>query len=126
MRFQYELAQNSQFVLKDRARALAEYRLLLRFYPTVVDVWRAVAAQVPSRWWPSQVRAIQETHVRKLAVAYYNYACLLVADGNAVEAMAALRSSFEYDRSLTNHALEDPDLAPLRSRPDFTGMVDPS
>ena len=126
MRFQYELAQNSQFVLKDRARALREYRLLLTFYPTIVDVWRAVAAQLPPRRWPPPVREIQETHVRKLAVAYYNYACLLAADGNAVEAMAALRSSFEYDRSLVNNALEDPDLAPLRNRPDFIGMVDPA
>ena len=85
-----------------------------------------MAERIPSRRWPSQVRAIQETHVRKLAVAYYNYACLLAADGNAVEAMAALRSSFEYDRSLINNALEDPDLAPLRNRPDFIGMVDPA
>lgn len=126
MRFQYELAQNSQFVLKDRARALAEYRLLLRFYPTVVDAWRSVAAQASPRRWPPQVRAVQETHVRKLAVAYYNYACLLAADGNAVEAMAALRSAIGYDDALKENAAQDPDLSPLRELPDFRELAGPS
>ncbi len=126
MRFQYELAQNSQFVLKDRARALSEYRLLLRFYPTIVDVWRAVAAQAPPHRRPSQIRAIEETHIRKLAVAMYNFACLLAADGSANEAIAALRSAFAYDPALKDPALQDQDLVPLRERPDFRAMFDPT
>ena len=126
MRFQYELAQNSQFVLKDRTRALREYRLLLTYYPTVVDAWRTVAEQAPPRRWPAQVRTIQETHVRKLAVAYYNFACLLAADGNAAEAVVALRSAVEYDPALKDHALQDPDLVPLRNHPDFDAMFEPA
>ena len=125
MRFQYEMAQNSQFVLRDKARAMREYRLLLDYYPVVVDAWRAVAAQTPRHRWPPQIRDIQETHVRKVAVAFYNYACLLAASGDGAGAMAALRSACGYDGTLREHAVEDPDLAPLRSRPDFAELVGP-
>ena len=120
------MAQNSQFVLKDKARAMREYRLLLEHYPAVVDAWRSVAAQTPRHRWPPQVRDIQETHVRKLAVAFYNHACLLASSGEGPAAMAALRSAFEYDGTLREHAVADPDLAPLRSRPDFAELVGPA
>ncbi len=123
MRFQYELAQNSQFVLKDKARALREYRLLLEYYPAVVDAWQAVAAQVPSRRWPAQVREVQDLHVRKLAVAFYNYACLLASRGDASSALAALRSAFGYDDSLKDTARADSDLAGLRDTPVFIEMT---
>ncbi|MGD9613656.1 MAG: hypothetical protein AB7V22_12235 [Kiritimatiellia bacterium] len=126
MRFQYELAQHSQFVLKDNARARREYRLLLDYYPAVVDVWQSVAAQVPRRRWPAQVREVQETHVRKLAVAFYNYACLLAESGDAAEALAAIRSAIAYDPALKDNAWTDPDLAGLREMPDFIELARPS
>ncbi len=125
MRYQYELAQNSQFISKDQPRALREYRLLLDYYPAVVDVWQEVAANVPRHRWPPQVYDIRDNHVRKLAVAFYNQACLLAKGGSVDEAVAALRSAVDYDNTLIDNALNDSDLAVLRAIPEFIAVTSP-
>ena len=58
-------------------------------------------------------------------MAFYNYACLLAASGDESGAMEALRSAFGYDGTLREHAAGDPDLTPLRRRPDFAELVGP-
>ncbi|MDD3605425.1 MAG: tetratricopeptide repeat protein, partial [Kiritimatiellae bacterium] len=126
MRYQYELCQSSQFVLKDKQRARKEYRRLLKHYPLVVDVWRDVANQIPARHWPVQVYDIRENHIRKLAVAFYNQACLLEARGKSAEAVAHLDRAIQYDRSLRRNAVADNDLASLRGHIDFVRIVQPS
>jgi protein O-mannosyl-transferase len=125
MRFQYELCQNSQFVLKDHQRALREYRLLLDYYPAVVDVWRSLEERLPARQQPPQVREVRETHVRKLAVAFYNQACLLASFGHSIEALTALREAVRYDSALADNARTDADLAGLRELQEFREIVRP-
>ena len=114
LRHQYELAQNCQFEQKDNARALREYRLLLAHYPAVVDFWTNASQHVPKQIDMPQIADIRQNHVRKLAVAFYNQACLLSLSGETEDARAALRQAFRYDPSLEKSAATDPDLAALR------------
>ena len=125
MRYQYELAQNSHFVLQDPERALREYRLLLDYYPAVVDVWQEVADQLPPRQWPGQVFDVQQNHVRKLAIAYYNQACLLALNGDSTAALASLRQAISYDGALRANATADADLALLWEHHEFIEMTRP-
>ena len=114
MQHQYELAQNCQFEQKDNARALREYRLLLAHYPVVVDFWTKASQHIPSHEDMPQIADIRQNHVRKLAVAFYNQACLLSLMGEVDEGREALRQAFRYDSSLKESAATDPDLAALR------------
>lgn len=125
MRYQYELAQNSQFVLKDTPRALWEYGLLLELYPAVVEVWQAVAERLPPQQWPALVFDVQQSHVRKLAVAFYNQACLLARAGEVDPALASLRQAIRYDQALSENAMADEDLASLREYDAFIEMTRP-
>ncbi|MCU0725413.1 MAG: tetratricopeptide repeat protein [Planctomycetes bacterium] len=54
-----------------------------------------------------------------LAGAWYNYACCLARLGRGDEALAALVRSAEEGFTDPGHAAGDPDLAPLRGRPEF-------
>lgn len=123
MRYQYELAQNSHFVLIDNARALREYELLLEYYPALVDVWQEIAERIPRHRWPPQVYDVQANHVRKLAVAFYNQACLLAKNSDSTQALEALRQAIHYDRSLANNAVADEALAGLRGLPEFLELT---
>ena len=114
MRHQYELAQYGQFEQKDKERALREYGLLLSYYPVVVDFWVNASQRIPSHEDMPQVDDIRQNHVRKLAVAFYNQACLLSLTGELAGANAALRRAFGYDSSLASSAATDPDLAAWR------------
>lgn len=123
MRHQYDLAQNSQFFLKDSTRAIREYGLLLQYYPPVVDVWRSAAELLPPSQHPPQIIDIRDNHVRKLAVAFYNQGCLLAVVGNPSEALAALRKAIHYDGTLAANASRDSDLVGLRDLPEFREMM---
>ena len=119
MQHQYELAQNCQFEQKDNERALREYRLLLAHYPGVVDFWMNASQHIPPQVNMPQEVDIRKNHVRKLAVAFYNQACLLALTGELAEADAALRRAFRYDPSLEESAATDPDLVALREPTGF-------
>ncbi len=119
MQHQYELAQNCQFEQKDNERALREYRLLLAHYPSVVDFWTNASQRISSHGDMPQIADIRENHVRKLAVAFYNHACLLTLTGELEGAREALRQALRYDSSLKKNAATDPDLAALRESPGW-------
>ena len=119
MRHQYELAQNCQFVQKDNERALREYRLLLAHYPAAVDFWLNASQHIPPQINMTQLADVRQHHVRKLAVAFYNQACLLALTGEVAGARTALQQAFRYDPSLKVGAATDPDLAALRESPGF-------
>jgi len=123
LRYQYELAQNSQFVLKDKSRAMREYGLLLAYYPAIVDVWLELAEKLPRSRWPPQIGAVQNVHVRKVAVALYNHACLLAGRGETNAAAEALRQAFRYDSALERTAATDPDLAGMQDLPEFLETI---
>lgn len=55
--------------------------------------------------------------------SWYNYACCLARLGKVDEAMAALREAAGRGYNDAAHAGQDPDLEPLRGRPDFVGLL---
>ena len=123
MRQQYELARECHFVLKDHERAMKEYHLLLEFYPDVVDVWLAAGKLLPRAQQPPQVAEVRELHVRKLGVALYNQACLYALEGQAVEALAALRQALARDATLRENAAKDSDFTALKDNREFIELT---
>ena len=57
------------------------------------------------------------------AVSAYNLACLLARDGRAEEALRALRRAVDAGYDRWERMAEDPDLAPLRGRPEFEELM---
>ena len=57
------------------------------------------------------------------ASAHYNLACALSRSGMPDEAMVELAIALEADPALSELAQSDPDLEPLRERPDFQALV---
>ncbi|GIV07300.1 MAG: hypothetical protein KatS3mg017_0502 [Fimbriimonadales bacterium] len=57
------------------------------------------------------------------ANAHYNYACILALAGSPKAALRHLKHALELDRALVRIALNDPDLNPLRNKPEFQDLL---
>ncbi|HOO21773.1 MAG TPA: phospholipid carrier-dependent glycosyltransferase [Kiritimatiellia bacterium] len=117
----YDFAQDMHFRVRNEARALKEYDLILANFEEALACWRRAAAAAGEAG-PLTAEALSHFG-RMLGIAAYNKGCLLAKSGRTDEALAALRRAFEQDASLRANARTDADLAALRENPDFIELT---
>lgn len=117
----YDFAQEMHFRVRNEARALKEYDLILSNFEEALACWRRAAAAAGEAG-PLTAEALSHFG-RMLGIAAYNKGCLLAKSGRTDEALAALRRAFEQDASLRANARTDADLAALRENPDFIELT---
>jgi|GEM_PF-725568 len=109
----YEHIRMAHLEVKREDVAMDEYARFLAYLPACIRVWQAASARHPGG---REIPAVAAALNRKLAVTYYNYACLLNQKGQPEEAMAELQLALQWDASLMGDAMNDRDLASLHDR----------
>lgn len=109
----YEFIRVAHLELKRMEVARTEYERFLSYMPACVRVWQAANERRPGG---REIPAILMALSRKLAVTYYNHACLLNQQNEPDLAMAELQAALAWDPSLIQDAMGDQDLASLRDR----------
>lgn len=109
----YEHVRMAHLEVKREAVALEEYGRLLAYLPACVRVWQAAHARRPGA---REIPAIAAALNRKLAVTYYNHACLLNQNGQPEQALDGLQLALQWDAALLHDAMQDRDLASLRDQ----------
>ena len=109
----YEHIRMAHLEVKREDVAMEEYGRFLAYLPACVRVWQAASARHPGA---REIPAVAAALNRKLAVTYYNHACLLNQKGQPEEAMVELQHALKWDASLMNDAMHDRDLVSLQDR----------
>ncbi len=118
----WNLGINRYFRLTGVGRPLAPPALPPEAQALLAAAERALRA----RKWPEARAAFEKLLAARphLPDAWYNYACVLSLLGEADAALRALDRASKEGFTNASWAARDPDLAPLRSRPEFRKILE--
>lgn len=109
----YEFIRTAHLEVKREDLALEEYARYLSYLPACVRVWEVAAERRPG---DRNINATVNQLNRKLAVTYYNHACLLNRKNQPDQALEELQLALERDASLIHDAMRDRDLTSLHDQ----------